>query len=1739
MADPLTPGLDVLNQTNAPVNQNLLPALNPQTQAQPVTLSPVAKRELDPIVGKVAPALYAAGSTAALSSEEQNLLENWSKVKDLHDGLMALPNAQAEKKYNLLTPAYQKALYDYYGIDYGTKPSNSDLVESEAWRKTQGNPNQDKSFFDNARQVVASPFRWIMGGAQKYAHILTTPIHMLENSAINNQSFWSKANVEASFSGKMLYDNGELNKLIETHGQETAYVATHILAGEGLEQIIQSYGPKSKALLAVINQVLNDSANFQVIIEDFDRARLSPGRDVARWVNKAFGIKTEENKGLFKFGSGLIDAAFVIAADPLTYLTFGSSAVLKGASQSTKLAEKLLETRSIADHFANPNVARFWDGYGKQIDALKIAREENNTAKAAEITNNIQRNFAEHGTIEEIETFLSGAKGVDGPFSFKDYFLKLDDFSSLLRGATADTRYAREGVAIARKTRATTLGIKQKVHEFFVGKADYSKLNDVDVDTFLNEALKVGADRTGTVSWEVLDKLTDAKLERGFRAFVRRQTSYAPGSTAIKTGDDAVETAEIFRRQAFVALNDRVLSDTLTQHFLEATQADRINIKRYIDEATFRRFGVHKMGSTGREFMDKILDASYGTKDSFLARENLEMPKHSGSSRAGQELESVGPVLSHQFQDRIKAINWRTVKEFTAGKYVGEDLANESNMEKAARIIGGAYSNKVSNAITDAWSVLTLIPQLGIRTAWDEGYQFAMYMNLPMIKNIWNAKRMQKVMAAYNGNPAAYGPAKAALFKTLERITGSKVGPVSFIDKETKFAMREAAFAAPKHAGKTSYEIEKIYRREVFDLAISKYGTRLPTKYKEFLYDMADLNPTALMDTASSRNIGKSITGMSDDMFKTDSGFISDDNLIKAMEAHGVLPTGVFRSIPVDRFTKTDLQLHMFRQFVTSFNARAFVGHKEDLDLPALFLKHRGLPAAKNWDNAINEFLDNLGFTPQMSGLTIPNNSEAFLKLKNGTTQFDKYKGMSDLDAARSFAEDAFANIYHIFHGDANQFNQKLVDYFMPFIDPALPVKDHRILLHQMDLEKYQDLTINHLAKGRIFTELDTQVPSFLENIRRYGINGAYDAMARQTDSILRQPAVHLHYLHYREQYLPMQERMANSILKDFLEEYKNAGPAAIARAEVRAQEQAARHFTEKSLNDAATHILKFSDNPEMRTIFADNIRSVGRFYRAVEDFHRRSYRLVRDNGMNALYRMRLQTQGLSAVGTVHTDQSGEQYVVLPFDNVLFSAVNNALRLITGKEGVTQPSFDNITFKLNAGNPSFQNDAGMPYLSGPLAGVSVLLAKGILSVPDVDLTNQAANKVDNFALGSYGDNVNLQKVFMPRSVQTLWNTLSPDEKSQQEVSALTQAISYNVAHDIQAPDPEDFKDASGNVDVEKYTKYKADYLNNIKISAHNIVTLRGLLGMILPSTVQLSDTKDLPDYLKEYGYPSLQSSFYAVLDGINEKHPDVQDPYELALATWMGENPGKLVYTLSKKDKEIIPIMKFSKDMESWVVKNKGAIDKYGSAATLFAPNTGKFNPGSYNYMVASGLTNNVNIDAFYQRALMQSAVNRYYDINEEEANQLKLIPFTDTVARQAVLANNTKRRQLLKLSVPGLEDYLGSTLLNKESYDFTMNAHAFVNDYPGEVKPEIKDKINMAYQIYSDFAQYVNNVKTWDAVDGTDLKLNAKETATQQLLQLVKSDDTKILEQYYNYGIKKLMGQLVRDTRVSVSRNE
>ncbi len=223
-------------------------------------------------------------------------------------------------------------------------------------------------------------------------------------------------------------------------------------------------------------------------------------------------------------------------------------------------------------------------------------------------------------------------------------------------------------------------------------------------------------------------------------------------------------------------------------------------------------------------------------------------------------------------------------------------------------------------------------------------------------------------------------------------------------------------------------------------------------------------------------------------------------------------------------------------------------------------------------------------------------------------------------------------------------------------------------------------------------------------------------------------------------------------------------------------------------------------------------------------------------------------------------------------------------------------------------NPSFSQDAGLPTLSGPIAGLGVIAVKNLLGVvpgkiPFIGDTlqpysQQLGESIDTFALGNIGDNVDVFRAVVPSSLQRVWGMLGLDEKSRQEVTAAQQAIAYNAANGIGiTPDA---------TDVEK-----SEYLKNIRISAHNVLFMRHFLGLLSPVAPTTKESVGVPDYIKDTGITSLRSEFFDILNGITAvNNGDISDPYEVALATYIGKNPGKLIYTVAREDKQTSVIIK-------------------------------------------------------------------------------------------------------------------------------------------------------------------------------------------------------------------------------------
>ncbi len=117
----------------------------------------------------------------------------------------------------------------------------------------------------------------------------------------------------------------------------------------------------------------------------------------------------------------------------------------------------------------------------------------------------------------------------------------------------------------------------------------------------------------------------------------------------------------------------------------------------------------------------------------------------------------------------------------------------------------------------------------------------------------------------------------------------------------------------------------------------------------------------------------------------------------------------------------------------------------------------------------------------------------------------------------------------------------------------------------------------------------------------------------------------------------------------------------------MRAQLISQKYFSEVSVQQAADEVLKFVDNPTIRSNFAVSARNVGRYYRATEDFWRRILRL-KDVAPRVLYRTRLAHLGLDASGGIYEDQNGDPYVMMPMDDIIFKTVDSVVRTLTPGE---------------------------------------------------------------------------------------------------------------------------------------------------------------------------------------------------------------------------------------------------------------------------------------------------------------------------------------------------------------------------------------------------------------------------------------------------------------------------------------
>jgi len=1654
-------------------------------------------QSINSVVAQTSPNLYSAAKNANLNSTQVNQVEQMSFAIQKHKELMGMDPAAATDAFRKLDPNAQDTLKFLFKDAQYAAPAPTVGSDIMGALKFVG-------------KAVASPIVGLFKVAGDYNKIINVPYLVGRQIAQGDGDIFNKKIWKNAWDGNNIFDNGALARAASEYGASDVEVAKGLLAGKTPGEIIQAHGKVDQSILDSIQKAFDKSGDFKNVMDTVKFAQVSPGRDLLRMLDdKAVGgLHAGHVSGWAKFVSGAVDATYQIAIDPLTWLTGGGD---KAGTLGARLVKTIEESAANGDLaggvskvMQNPGVHTLWE---EQLGpAIKRYAEAPTTAAKSAAYRDIAQTFPGYANRDIIERLAAKDAKVYDAASAEKYFSQAENTHLMLSGRVDGVTYARNAVATAKTTRNYTEGFATYLDSIFnattsktLGALKTKGRDIAKVDELGEPLYKVMTDAGASLDKLVhpnpeLDKvLADINGEiKGIKKWgyeMGKQAARSPAGQEIRLGDRAAETANHFNNMARQLL-PRDMADFMTTKFLDSTMDEQVVILRNTYAAIMHKFGMAGT-QNGRDLMEKILTEKFGGAAGFATMVNSPVPEH---MLEHLEATSLKEVNGQKVLDSESAIQpYHTTHVIGALPYdqIADHVASVKSKQSAVNAILGIGSSPFAKKAVDAWSMLTLLPRLGVRSAIDEGMMFALTAPATDVLKYATREghRMGKLNTAFTGSKTAIGPIREALGKVFPKLDLSNA-----VSVEKRQELMNAYAKERNLDPNQLYDLQK--REAITEYIKNTYTKRIDPEANAYLMQALVNHPDMLNAVAQSFVGHSGLSGnYGEDILK---GIITPSALDKALEELGVKGGRKTRSIDTTALSEHEVALAHFDNWFKGFVAnKSGLPNGRILSPATVFLTNNGLRTSEDVSKAMDELCAAIGVVkdPAVNRYVIKDQEavNAFKQMSARTVEMNA-RGVNDITLVRDQVGRMLADLYVTFHGSANKFNEELLSEVKSLKARMLDMTkgEHAPTWSQaaagMDFNRFAALTNGFRPEGKINSAIEFEGFQDPESLWRKVGNKGFEWMDRQITGIHRQAALNVTYTEVRKNWAGIERQWVKDNIREAIaaEPGKYASESAKRELQRRILADGEKRFTELAMNHAADEMLKYADNPAVRSNFSYGVRTVGRYYRATEDFQRRIYRM-KEVPARVAYRLRLAHLGLAASGSVYTDQQGNPYINMPMDSTLFKATDSTIRALTGNTGYSQPIFNDFTLKLNMVNPSFQQDSGLPMLSGPIAGLSVIAMKNILGYTHNATAEKAGDTISQMALGNFGTNTNLKQALMPSSLQRVWDMLPFSEQSRQEVTAGQQAMAYNAANDM-------------HLDPNATDAQKAAYLNNIRISAHNILFLRNFLGFILPATPTLTESVGVPDYLKRVGVTSLRSEFYDILDAVNARNNgDIQDPYETALVTFMGKYPGKLIYTVSRSSKQTRVVIKETTQLQQWARDNKGSIDKYGEAAYIFAPHTGTLNSSSYNYLQAAGLVQNKSLEQYYADLQVAQDKQAYYDIGTNEKNALA--NETDVYKKQQIIADATAAREALKTANPLLSASLigvGNNIGNESK--LLNNLDQMVSDPSAPIDRASRARMSIAIKMLQDYVAFSTDPSQKLASNFSQLKQDRRQQIEDQL---------------------------------------
>ena len=1472
--------------------------------------------------------IKAAAYAAGLTPEQKREIETLSKKLAVHKDLTNLPEDLSKATFDKLPEDQKRDMVKTFGSeDPAIKPSRGWL--STAWHY--------------ASAPIVEPVKLGFKGLIEVADATTRAYRAIAIPLSQGEVgfAWDKANDK----GDKVYNEGRIEKAKSLYGQDAVDIAMRIKSKEKLADIAASATPEQlkyvmlsdprNTVIPGVADVEKERALFNETLAVVDKAKFSPGRQFA---NAILPEALEKNGLVYSLTSGVVDTAYRFFVDPLVVSSKVRSLYVVGKYS----LEAVTGGAKVAETFAKPQVAAFWDNYGAVLDRYTKAQAAKSPREMAAAKRELEILAPEYGP-EVIRSFQKN--GITNAVTAKAFFENTEEAITVLKGSAGRKRVIIPRLDAARKIRINTMTAADRV--FNVDKIAPSFIDDMfgplpDSDG-LAKAIVDGKEEIVSIVKGTGDKKTlrlsseavGNRIDR-FKAKFNIAPMFKNDTFDVQAADASTQMYRL-ARLVFTKNDSKMIAETF-ESIKDVGQRKEMFYGLWSNIAEIRGLNTTEAGQL-------IVRRFTGKGESKFA-----------VSRVGEKDEGVGAILS-DFNTTVSAPNIVDIDRAA----VRSGFIN--------RALGVANKEWVDK-MTGYWSFFTLAgPRYAIRNATED-----LMVHLAIGGSPWGLAKSRYLSTRVN---TAFEAAR----KTGNMADNPLGSVMRFLNKKeaVKYEAQIAKIDTDITAARESINVKvKELAEATDDVTKAAIKAEILELKKVSSADVVEQTRRIMATALTSGRINRYRAAIGrGPMFEDEAEIIAEhliygnlENSVALISEGGFnFASGVDYLTTANIFTKSH-GVRSEKLIITDPRAKKYTRARGERGYTNVPIGPENEASMLTWLMRIGYYSnDKVG---AIAVANLDNKAKAIEELLLFMKNNPEFRSLAQLEARgvtdQQHAEIIFARAREIFEtrrigkDGLPEINTELLNKIRYF-DEETQTYGISGQLSLDDLPKMLDDTPAYAIGPNLVPVSDSG------NVAASTMTNGWKWLGMANARMSREPIVFEKIIQIRKEM--KSSGMEEAYIKSVVSKVDQTDPKMIATATERAKRQFAAIVEERAVESTLAYV----DNPLVRTQLAFGARNFSRFYRATEDFYRRVYRMVRYNPAS-IRKAALTYDGISHNGWIQEDDQGEKYFVYPGLEPVYRAVQTAMIGLGIDAEFKTPMPIQFGAQVKMLTPSLNQDSLIPTFNGPLAGVSV---KVLSNLVDVFGAPGAADTITQFGLGKYAVDRSFVSSFLPAHINRLYETMNKDERDSQYASAWRKAVTYLEAagHGLQVK-----YDDLGNV-IPPSIEEQETYRQQIKNTTLSILGTRFVLGFIAPASPQVQLKSDMAQWIKDNG----DANFKQAWNNLSAKYPG---DYDAAMAKWVELFPNEIPFTVTETEKKTVAVIKYAEESGAFVEQNKDLFKQYPQGAAFLIPHKSGFSWDAYKTMKDMGIKYNKRVDDYLREVQTAADLQTYYSKKNEYEQKLE-----------------------------------------------------------------------------------------------------------------------------------------------------